>query len=483
MVTPASPAAGYAAMQTPDYTAQHSYLVHPAALQAALVPSVIENGAMLASLKGALLPGATNAVASVEAAVSPTDCAWASLYSTNALSIQLQDIKFLPAQKLGLKPAATSINAAELLYGISWQASTPALATLPFPTKQQALLHRQAGHYRGDEALAGAEVARLLAHHRDVLPNNELSLLSNSAVSALPLPSRTADHVAAAFVSGVLKNLPYELPAVHLQAVDQDALAPSSGSSYPIAPGSFALTARHQTSPEWAGADMYGASSVGRTLLAPLLTYSTSSNSTTSGASNVSTAFGNPQGAGIITGGLGGLGSMAASWAMGLGTGALVLLGRSGCLAGGAWTGAGALMHSAGLVIMAKADASFVEDATAAIHIAAGTNLPLTSVMHAAGVQTEARLLKQTPQSMRQAAAPKLAAFRKCSGAAPGAPIAANMLFSSVSSITGNANHANYAGANAALDALAEQHASQGGSVVAAQWGAWASVGKYPLYS
>ena len=50
---------------------------------------------------------------------------------------------------------------------------------------------------------------------------------------------------------------------------------------------------------------------------------------------------------------------------------------------------------------------------------------------------------------------------------------------SSVSSVTGNANHANYAGANAALDALAEQHASQGSGVVAVQWGAWASVGTF----
>ena len=398
---------GYASMQGPAFTAAHSYLLHPAVAQSALIPQGIEGGAMLASAKQALLPGATIAPGGgVDVAVTSADCAWTSLYTSNALSLHLDELSFLPAKKMGLKPAVTAINAAELVYSMEWQAATPAMASLPFPSRRHALLTRKTGYFNGNEALAGAEISRLLAHHREALANNELGMVSHSAIATLPALTRTPNHVAPAFVRGVLKNLPYELPAMRLQLIDQDAATPAPllSSHQSVAHyGSFALTAGHQTesSVPWAGdADMYGVSSTAGTLLRPLLTYSTSNNSSGiangSGSGTISNTFSNPRGTGIITGGLGGLGSMAASWSMGLGSGALVLLGRSGCLAAGAWNGAGGLIHSGGLVVMAKADASFAEDALGAIEIySADTKLPSTSIMHAAGVQTEARLLKQ----------------------------------------------------------------------------------------
>jgi len=180
----------------------------------------------------------------------------------------------------------------------------------------------------------------------------------------------------------------------------------------------------------------------------------------------------------MLTGGLGGLGMLTATWAAGNGCNAVILLGRSGVLSSGSASSSAALLLAGELqVVLAKADVSLSEDASGAMHVSSSLEYSLGAIIHAAGVQTEARLLKQTPQTMRTAAAPKLDAFRQCALAAPGAPLAVNLLFSSVSSVTGNSGHANYAGSNAALDAIAEERSHMGTPIVAVQWGAWASVG------
>jgi surfactin synthase thioesterase subunit len=468
---------GYALLAAPGFTAENSYLIHPALMQAAVTPNSDFEEATLASVQGVLLPCSVGAGAGIAALAAPVDCSWAALVSKTGRNFGFNGATYLPARPLGLNPASSGLDASELLYNIDWQATAPALVPVSMPTKlsQGALLFRAAGLYKGDEAVAGAEVARVLAHHREILPSNELTMISASSITPVATPTHVHDHVAAALVSGVLKNLPYELPDVKLQMVDQDTSTKAAGS--------FALTSGHPAaSSDWGGADMYGAVSSTGAVYRPLLSYGSNTSYPSPPLSTALTADSSAKSsssktASIITGGLGGLGSMTASWASGLGVGALILLGRSGCLASGAWSGAGSLLQSDSLVVMAKADASFAEDASEAIQLARNTSFPLASIVHAAGVQVEARLLKQTTKTMRQTAAPKLAAFRQCLGAAPGAPLTSNLLFSSVSSVTGNANHSNYAGANAALDALAEQHASQGTTVASVQWGAWASVG------
>ena len=471
ILSSSSPAAGYASLAAPGFTAETSYLIHPALLQAAITPNKGVEEATLASVRGLLLPSSVGATASIDALMAPADCFWATLISKSGHTLGFADAKYLQSRRLGLKAPSSGLDVSELLYNIDWQATAPASAPLPMPTQlsQKALLFRAAGHYKGDESVAGAEIARLLAHHRETLPSNELTMISASSITPVATPGHVQNHVAAAFVSGVLKNLPFELPDVKLQMVDQDAA---------MAAGSFALTSGHSAASDWGAADMYGAVSSTGAVYRPLLSYGSSFFSSTNvpafGAVDSKTSS---KTASIITGGLGGLGSMTASWASGVGVGALILLGRSGCLASGAWYGVGSLLRSNSLVVMAKADASFAEDAAEATQLAFATDFLLTSMIHAAGVQVEARLLKQTPSTMRQTAAPKLAALRHCLEAAPGAPLTSNLLFSSVSSVTGNANHSNYAGANAALDALAEQQASQGSPVASVQWGAWASVG------
>ena len=89
----------------------------------------------------------------------------------------------------------------------------------------------------------------------------------------------------------------------------------------------------------------------------------------------------------------------------------------------------------------------------------------------------EARLLKQTPGTMRAVIAPKLAPVQALGSCMAATPLHATLLFSSVSSLAGFAGHANYCAGNAAADAAASFDAQKGLPSLAVQWGAWSGVG------
>ena len=72
----------------------------------------------------------------------------------------------------------------------------------------------------------------------------------------------------------------------------------------------------------------------------------------------------------------------------------------------------------------------------------------------------DAVLAKQRPTHVREVFAPKLSGAEQLAACAAGAPLAASALFSSVAGLLGSSGQANYAAANAALDAWAGgQHA------------------------
>lgn len=95
----------------------------------------------------------------------------------------------------------------------------------------------------------------------------------------------------------------------------------------------------------------------------------------------------------------------------------------------------------------------------------------------------EARLLKQTPGTLRAVIAPKLGAAQNIGAAVAAAAVSQTLLFSSVSSLAGFSAHANYCAANAAVDALAGHEAARGLPSLAVQWGAWSAVGELPSWS
>jgi acyl carrier protein len=101
----------------------------------------------------------------------------------------------------------------------------------------------------------------------------------------------------------------------------------------------------------------------------------------------------------------------------------------------------------------------------------------LEGILLAGGVLRDATLAKQTAGSVRAVFAPKVAGVQAALRAAYGAPLAAVKLFSSIAASLGSGGQANYAAANAVLDATAARLQRQGLAAVSVGWGAWAGSG------
>ena len=203
----------------------------------------------------------------------------------------------------------------------------------------------------------------------------------------------------------------------------------------------------------------------------------------------------------VISGGLGALGALAASWLVGQGQRHLLLLGRSGRVgttagegsAGGAGTlgssgglsghsmASGVLSgHSMALVTMLRCDTAAAAEAPAALlppGPAGGGSSALPApagFINSGGVLRDAVLSAQTAAGMRAVFAPKLASAATLAPAAGAVPLQQLLLFSSAASLLGAPGQANYAAANAALEGWAGAAAGAGLPAAAVQWGAWA---------
>ncbi|MDE1145033.1 MAG: type I polyketide synthase [Azospirillaceae bacterium] len=102
---------------------------------------------------------------------------------------------------------------------------------------------------------------------------------------------------------------------------------------------------------------------------------------------------------------------------------------------------------------------------------------PLRGLIHAAGVLDDGALSAQTPQRLEAVAAPKMEGALALAQLAEGRDLDFLVLFSSAASILGHPGQANYAAANAHLDALAADLRARGHRAVAISWGPWGAAG------
>ncbi len=98
---------------------------------------------------------------------------------------------------------------------------------------------------------------------------------------------------------------------------------------------------------------------------------------------------------------------------------------------------------------------------------------PLKGIFHCAGVLHDAVLSRQTAATLREVLGPKvLGAINVLThGVQAGAEFA--VLYSSIAGVLGSAGQANYAAANAAMDAIAEAFTAPSFRVVSVAWGPW----------
>ncbi|MFD3591007.1 SDR family NAD(P)-dependent oxidoreductase, partial [Streptomyces sp. NPDC058683] len=182
-----------------------------------------------------------------------------------------------------------------------------------------------------------------------------------------------------------------------------------------------------------------------------------------------------PGGTVLITGGTGGLGAVfARHLAEHHGARRLLLVSRRGPDGPGATE---LVHHLAGLGCEARAAACDVSDRDQLAALIGSLTHPLTAVVHAAGVLDDGVITSLTPAQLERVMRPKVDAALHLHELTADMDLSAFVLFSSVAALVGSPGQANYAAANAVLDALAWQRRAEGLPARSLAWGLWAEAG------
>ena len=128
-------------------------------------------------------------------------------------------------------------------------------------------------------------------------------------------------------------------------------------------------------------------------------------------------------------------------------------------------------------VLLLAADVSRPEDVERALRAADRAEAPLKGVFHGAMVIDDAPLSELDRARFEKVMAPKAAGAWNLHLATRDRALDHFVLFSSITSVYGNARQANYGAANAFLDALAGHRRAQGLPGLAVNWGVFEDVG------
>ena len=193
----------------------------------------------------------------------------------------------------------------------------------------------------------------------------------------------------------------------------------------------------------------------------------------------------------LITGGLGGIGLIAARWLVIHGARHLVLAGRSSLPPRLEWQGVSSgTVEGARISAIRELEKLGADVQTLVVDMGNDTSVtgmisqcldpdrpPLRGVFHAAGVTQNQLLTDQTAEQMRDILAAKMVGGWVLHRLLGDIPLELFVLFSSFSSCLGSPMLGSYSAANSFLDALAHHRRSQGKAALSINWGPWAEAG------
>ena len=133
-------------------------------------------------------------------------------------------------------------------------------------------------------------------------------------------------------------------------------------------------------------------------------------------------------------------------------------------------------------ITIAALNPASTEDALAAMrlsgaHLDAALPTVARGIVHAAGTLADALMASQSMQGIRAVTAAKVHPAQKLVAQSGATAVGTHCGFSSIAALLGAAGQANYAGANAALDAVITEQNAKGVAGCSMQWGAWGAVG------
>lgn len=184
-----------------------------------------------------------------------------------------------------------------------------------------------------------------------------------------------------------------------------------------------------------------------------------------------------PDGAYIITGGLGGLGLFLTEKMAAAGAGRIVLNSRT--IPNQKAMETIELIRATGSHIVVECgDIAVADTAQRLVSSATATGLALRGVLHGAAVVEDATLTNITAELIERVWAPKVHGAWNLHQATASAPLDWFCSFSSAAALLGSPGQGAYAAANSWLDAFTHWRRAQGLPATAIAWGAWAEIGR-----
>ncbi len=179
------------------------------------------------------------------------------------------------------------------------------------------------------------------------------------------------------------------------------------------------------------------------------------------------------EGAYLVTGAFGGIGSAVSRGLVAAGARDLVLVSRRPPADGlvEELAGAGARVR------VVAADVASASDVARLLSEVETLGVPLRGVLHAAGSVADGLLAQQTFEAFSRALPPKVEGAWNLHQATKGLPLDFFVLFSSLTTVVGLLGAGNYMAANAFLDSLAVHRRSLGLPALSVDWGTWAGAG------